>query len=180
MNVPTCWFSTRLFFIALKVLFLFYVEVEIKIFLFCTQWQGRVYLFAEGQLDMFGSSSIEGWLQIQLSSQVRIPLVNKFYILAKQTCFEISLAVNIHFWLKSKAAKRRKCSYIYAYNFFSAWIGKLYKSKTSDTTLQKTLKRKFWCKPPKAKPEIYLPEYYEISDAKSSDLLMDLGVIFCY
>jgi hypothetical protein len=25
-----------------------------------------------------------------------------------------------------------------------------------------------------------LPEYYKISDAESSDLLMDLGVILCY
>jgi hypothetical protein len=54
---------------------------------------------------MFGSSSIEGWLQIQLSSQVKLPLVKKYLILAKQTCFGIYLAVNIHFWLKSKAAK---------------------------------------------------------------------------
>ncbi len=48
-------------------------------FLFCTEWQGQFSLFAEGQLDMFGSSSIEGWLQIQLSSQVKLPLVNKFF-----------------------------------------------------------------------------------------------------
>ena len=38
------------------------------------------YLFiSEGQVDMFGSSSIEGWLQIQLSNQVKIQDFGPFF-----------------------------------------------------------------------------------------------------